>query len=72
MDLAYFCQSCPTVCWYFTMTENFSKFCPGDQVFNPTLLVFKLNVDVVKTNILTKFHEDPLYNEATVVYTRFF
>ena len=32
--------------------------------------VLFLNVDIVKTNILTKLNGDALYNEASVVYKK--
>ena len=36
--------------------KEFSKIWPSDLVFDPTWPIFELSLDIVKTNILTKFH----------------
>ncbi|KAH3876449.1 hypothetical protein DPMN_000292 [Dreissena polymorpha] len=45
---------------------------PGGHVFQPTSIIFELIQDIIKMNILTKFHEDQAINVASRVLTRFF
>ena len=45
---------------------------PTDLVFEPTRLIFIPLLDIVQTNILTKFYKDSIVNEASIMYTRFF
>jgi len=46
---------------------EFSKIWPGDLVFDPTWPIFKLGLDNVKTNILTKFDQNWVANVASRV-----
>ena len=43
--------------WPLQRTQDFSKICPCYLVFDPKCPVFKLILDSIMTNILTKFHE---------------
>ena len=45
---------------------------PTDLVFDPTRLIFKLDQDFIKANILTNFHDDWMHNVACIVFTIFF
>ena len=58
--------------WHLERTQSFSKIWPSDLVFDPTWPNFNLVQDFMKTNILTKFHEDRTENVASRAYTRFF
>ena len=44
----------------------------GGQVFQRTGTTFELNQHIIKTNILTKLHEDWTWNVTSTVFTRFF
>ncbi|KAH3871931.1 hypothetical protein DPMN_035146 [Dreissena polymorpha] len=41
----------------------------GGHVFQPTGIIFKLVQDIIRTNLLTKFHEDRTINVASRVLT---
>ncbi|KAH3886509.1 hypothetical protein DPMN_010520 [Dreissena polymorpha] len=43
---------------------------PGGHVFQQTGNIFELVQDIIGTNLLTKFHEDPTINVASTVLTR--
>ncbi|KAH3746719.1 hypothetical protein DPMN_181131 [Dreissena polymorpha] len=43
---------------------------PGAHVFQPTETMFKLVQDIIKTNLLTKFHDNRKINVASRVLTR--
>jgi len=45
---------------------------PGSHVFQQTRTIFKLIRDIVRTNVLTKFHEDWTINVTSRVLTRFY
>ncbi|KAH3699179.1 hypothetical protein DPMN_074133 [Dreissena polymorpha] len=40
---------------------------PGGHVFQPTGTIFKLLQGIIRTNLLTKFHEDQATNVASIV-----
>ena len=44
----------------------------GSHVFQRIGTTFELNQDIIKTNILTKLHEDWAWNVTSTVFTRFF
>ena len=44
----------------------------GGHVFQRTGTTFELNQHIIKTNILTKLHEDWAWNVTSTVFTRFF
>ena len=54
--------------WPLEHTQGFSKISPSDLVFAN----FELIRDLIKTNILTKFHDNQTENVASRAYTRFF
>ena len=58
--------------WSLEHTQGFSKVWPSDLVFDPTWPIFNLVRNFIKTNILTKFHDNWTENAASRVYTRFF
>ncbi|KAH3884433.1 hypothetical protein DPMN_008411 [Dreissena polymorpha] len=45
---------------------------PGSHVFQPTGIIFELIQDIIRMNLLTKFHEDRTVNVASRVLTRFY
>jgi len=45
--------------------QEFPKICPGDLVFDPTWPIFELGLDIAKTNILIKFHQNRVANLAS-------
>ncbi|KAH3805058.1 hypothetical protein DPMN_133355 [Dreissena polymorpha] len=45
---------------------------PGGHVFQPCVIIFKLVRDIIRMNLLTKFHEDWTINVASRVLTRFY
>jgi len=47
--------------------KEFSMIWPGDIVFYPTWPIFELGLEIVKTNILTKFHQNRVENVASRV-----
>jgi len=46
---------------------EFFQIWPGDLVFDPTWPIFELGLDIVKTNILTKFDQNWVANVASSV-----
>ena len=58
--------------WFLELTQGFSKIWPSDLVSDPKWHKFELVQDFIKTNILTKFHEDRTENVASRAYTKFF
>ena len=44
---------------------------PGDLVFDPMCPSFKLYLEIIKTNILSKIHDDCFKNVTARVLTRF-
>ncbi|KAH3718334.1 hypothetical protein DPMN_061137 [Dreissena polymorpha] len=45
---------------------------PGCNVLQPTGIIFELVQDIIRMNLLTKFHEDWTINVASRVLTRFY
>ncbi|KAH3854276.1 hypothetical protein DPMN_096814 [Dreissena polymorpha] len=45
---------------------------PDSHVFQPTGIIFELFQDIIRMNLLTKFHEDRTVNVASRVLTRFY
>ncbi|KAH3848333.1 hypothetical protein DPMN_090693 [Dreissena polymorpha] len=45
---------------------------PGSHVFKPTGIIFEYFQDIIRMNLLTKFHEDRTVNVASRVLTRFY
>ena len=43
--------------WPQESKQEFSKIWPGDLLVNPTSPIFKLGLDIAKTNILIQFHQ---------------
>jgi len=56
-------------CWPLECKQEFPKIWPGDLVFYPTWPIFKLGLDIGKTNILTKFHKNRITNVDLRVWT---
>ena len=46
--------------------------CPSELVFDPTWSSFKFDLDIMRINILTKFHELWIKTVPSRVYIRFF
>ena len=44
---------------------------PSDLVFESTLPIFELDLDIGHKHILIKSHDDSIENEASTVYSRF-
>ena len=44
--------------WPLECKQEFPKIWPGDLVFDQTWHIFELGLDIVETNILTKFHKN--------------
>ena len=44
---------------------------PGDLVFDPMWPSFKIDLELIKTNILSKTHDDSFKNVTARVLTRF-
>ncbi|KAH3724896.1 hypothetical protein DPMN_050723 [Dreissena polymorpha] len=56
--------------WLEQITKNAPP--PGSHVFQPTCIIFELVQDIIRMNLLTKFHEDRTVNVASRVLTRFY
>jgi len=52
--------------WPLECKQEFPKICPGDLVFDLTWPILEFGLDIVNTNILTKFHKNP----ATYVFSK--
>jgi len=48
--------------WPLECKQEFPKIWPGNLVFDPTWPIFELDLDIVKTNILTKFYKNCITN----------
>ena len=48
--------------WALERTQSFPKIWASDLVFYPTWPIFELIQDFIKTNILTKFHDNQTEN----------
>ena len=57
--------------WKPERIQLFSYIRPSDLVFDLAWTIFYLIRDFIKTNILTKFHDNPTENVASRAYTRF-
>ena len=53
-------------------SKGFSNIWPGGLLFDPTLTIFILVRDVIKTNILIKFYDYRTENVTSRVYKMFF
>ena len=51
--------------------QGFLLIWPGDLVFDPKWLSFKLDLEIIKTNMLSKIHDECLTHVTTRVLTRF-
>ena len=58
-------------CWPLECQQGFLLIWPGDLVFDPKWPSFKLDLEITKTNMLSKIHDDCLINVTTRVLTRF-
>ncbi|KAH3889827.1 hypothetical protein DPMN_013891 [Dreissena polymorpha] len=54
--------------YYSHIRKNAPPF--GSHVFQANIIIFKLNQDIIATNLLTKFHEDWTINVVSRVLTR--
>ena len=50
--------------WPLECKQEFPKIGPGDLVLKPTRPIFELGLDIAKTNIPTKFHQNWVTNVA--------
>ena len=57
--------------WPLEWLQGFLLVWPGDLVFDPTWPSFILDLEIIKTNILSKIHDDCLKNVTARVLTRF-
>jgi len=53
--------------WPLGCKQEFPKIIPDDLVFDPTRPIFERGLDIVKTDILTKFHQNWVTNVASSV-----
>ena len=51
--------------WPLECKQEFPKIWPGELVFDQTWHIFELGLDIVKINILTKFHQNWVANVAS-------
>ena len=57
--------------WSLECKQDFPKIWSGDLVFDPTWPIFEPSLDIVETNILTKFHQNQVGNVASSVNKNF-
>ena len=57
--------------WPLECLQGFPLIWPGDLVFDPRWPSFKLDLKIIKTNILSKIHDDCFKNVTARVLTRF-
>ena len=57
--------------WPLECSQDFLLVWPGDLVFDPTWPSFKPDLEIIKTNILSKIHDDCLKNVTARVLTTF-
>ena len=57
--------------WPLECLQDFPLIWPGDLVFDPTWPSFKFDLEIIKTNILCKIHDDCFKNMITRMLTRF-
>jgi len=50
--------------WPPECKQEFPKICPGDLVVDTTWLIIELGLEIGKTNILIKFHQNRVANVA--------
>ena len=50
--------------WPLECKQDLTKIWPSDLLFDPIQPIFKLNLDMIETNILTKSQEDQVINVA--------
>ena len=55
--------------WPLERTQSFSKIWASDLDFGPTWHIIEFAWDFIKTNILTKFHDNWTENVASRAYT---
>ena len=55
--------------WPLERSQGFSIFRPTDLVFDGTWPSFELDLDIIKMNILTNIHKDPMKNVTSRVVT---
>ena len=47
-----------TKLWPLESEQGLKEIWPSVLAFDPTCLIFKLDLDILKTNILVKFHDN--------------
>ena len=57
--------------WPLECFQGFLLIWPGDLVFDPKWPSFKSDLELIKTNILSKIHDDCFKNVTARVLTRF-
>ena len=61
-----------SILWPKVCEQAFTKILPTDLVFNHTVPLIELYLDIIKTNILSKFEEDWVKTKAAKVLTCFY
>ena len=51
--------------------QDFKLIWPGDLVFDPRCSSFELDLEIIKTNIMSQIHDDCFKNVTARVLTRF-
>ena len=46
-----------TKLWPLESEQGLKEIWPSDLVFDPTWPIFKLDLDIIKTNILVEYHD---------------
>ena len=57
--------------WPVEGKQGFLLIWPGDLVFDPKWPSFKLDIEILKTNMLSKIHDDYFKNVTSGVLTVF-
>ena len=57
--------------WPLECSQGFQLIWPGDLVFDPRWPSFEFDLEIIKTNILSKTHDDCLKNVTARVLTKF-
>ena len=57
--------------WPLEWQQDFTLIWPGDLVFYPRCSSFELDLEIIKTNILSQIHDDCFKNATARVLTRF-
>ena len=57
--------------WSPEHQQGFPLIWPGDLVFDPKWPTFKLDLEIIKTNILSNIYDDYLKNVTSGVLTKF-